>query len=89
MRFFADERHRDLALAPEREVERQPAEHGDDDVDDLRRNAGQLKVVQEVIALAVFGGFMVLYLHEPLHWRHLGAVLCLMGAVAFIFWGKN
>jgi uncharacterized protein (DUF486 family) len=52
-------------------------------------DAGQLKVVQEVIALTVFGGFMVLYLHEPLHWRHLGAFLCLMGAVAFIFWGKN
>ncbi len=52
-------------------------------------SAGQLKVVQEVIALAVFGVFMVLYLGEPLGWRHLGAFLCLMGAVAFLFWGRG
>ncbi len=51
-------------------------------------SGAQLKVVQEVIALGVFGGFMVMFLGEPLHWRHLGAFLCLMGAVAFIFWGK-
>jgi uncharacterized protein len=51
-------------------------------------SAGQLKVTQEVIALAVFGIFMVTYLGEPLHWRHLGAFLCLLGAVAFLFW-KN
>lgn len=30
-------------------------------------SAGQLKVVQEVIALIVFGGFMVTVLGEPLH----------------------
>lgn len=52
-------------------------------------SAGQLKVVQEVIALTVFGAFMVLYLGEPLGWRHLGAFLCLMGAVAFLFWGRS
>lgn len=49
---------------------------------------GQLKITQEAIALVVFGAFMVLYLGEPLHWRHLGAFLCLMGAVAFMFAGK-
>lgn len=52
-------------------------------------SAGQLKITQEVIALLVFGAFMVLFLGEPLHWRHLGAFLCLMGAVAFIFWGRS
>jgi len=52
-------------------------------------NAGQLKVVQEVIALAVFGVFMVTFLGEPLHWRHAGAFLCLLGAVAFLFWGRS
>ena len=52
-------------------------------------SAGQLKIVQEVIALGVFGCFMILYLHEPLSWRHLGAFLCLMGAVAYLFWGKS
>lgn len=52
-------------------------------------SAGQLKIVQEVIALTVFGVFMVTFLGEPLHWRHLGAFLCLMGAVAFLFWGRG
>lgn len=51
-------------------------------------SAGQLKIAQEAIALTVFGAFMVLYLGEPLHWRHLGAFLCLMGAVAFLFGGR-
>lgn len=51
-------------------------------------SAGQLKIAQEAIALIVFGGFMVAYLGEPLHWRHLGAFLCLMGAVGFMFAGK-
>ena len=52
-------------------------------------SAGQLKVAQEVIALGVFGVFMVVYLGEPLHWRHLGAFACLMGAVGFLFWGRS
>lgn len=51
-------------------------------------SGGQLKVVQEAIALLVFGGFMVLVLREPLDWRHLGAFACLMGAVGFIFVGR-
>ena len=50
--------------------------------------AAQLKVTQEVIALLIFGVFMVFVLKEPLHWRHLGAVACLVGAVAFLFSGK-
>lgn len=52
-------------------------------------SAGQLKIAQEVIALGVFGIFMVAFLGEPLNWRHLGAFLCLLGAVAFLFWGKT
>jgi uncharacterized protein (DUF486 family) len=51
-------------------------------------SAGQLKIVQEVIALLIFGGFMVLVLGEPLHWRHAAAFLCLIGAVAFLFVGR-
>lgn len=47
--------------------------------------AGQLKVMQEVITLLVFAGFSVLYLGERLQWRHLGAFLCLVGAVLFMF----
>lgn len=51
-------------------------------------SAGQLKVVQEAIALVIFGVFMVLVLHEPLHWRHFAAFACLMGAVGFLFVGR-
>lgn len=51
-------------------------------------SAGQLKITQEVIALGVFGVFMVAFLGEPLNWRHFGAFMCLMGAVAFMFWGR-
>lgn len=51
-------------------------------------SGGQLKVVQEAIALVVFGGFMVLVLREPLEWRHLAAFACLMGAVGFLFIGR-
>ncbi|MCW3838079.1 DMT family protein [Sphingomonas canadensis] len=49
---------------------------------------GQLKIAQEAIALTVFGVFMVAVLGEPLSWRHAGAFLCIMGAVAFLFAGR-
>ena len=45
----------------------------------------QLKVMQEVITLAVFAGFSVLVLGESLRWNYLAAMLCLVAAVAFIF----
>ncbi|PZQ62945.1 MAG: hypothetical protein DI544_01785 [Sphingomonas taxi] len=51
-------------------------------------SAGQLKIAQEVIALAVFALFAVLVLKEPLTWRHGGAFLCLAGAAAFMFAGR-
>lgn len=51
-------------------------------------SAAQLKVTQEAIALLMFGAFMVLVLGEPLHWRHLAAVACIMAAVAFLFAGR-
>ena len=49
---------------------------------------GQLKIAQEAISLTVFGLFMVTALGEPLHWRHLAAFACLMGAVGFLFAGR-
>lgn len=52
-------------------------------------SAGQLKVTQEVIALLVFGVFMVTWLGEPLHWRHFAAFACLVGAVGFLFVGRS
>ncbi|MFT3968624.1 MAG: DMT family protein [Sphingobium sp.] len=51
-------------------------------------SAGQLKVAQEAIALIVFGIFMVAWLGEPLHWRHLAAFGCIVAAVGFLFWGR-
>ena len=51
-------------------------------------SAGQLKIVQEAIALTVFGFFMVWFLGEPLHWRHLAAFAGIMAAVGFLFVGR-
>jgi len=45
----------------------------------------QLKILQEVITLAVFVPFAVLYMNQPLKWDYLWAALCMMGAVYFIF----
>jgi uncharacterized protein (DUF486 family) len=49
---------------------------------------GQLKIAQEAIALTVFGIFMVTYLGEALHWRHLAAFGCILAATAFLFAGR-
>ena len=48
-------------------------------------SVGQLKIMQEVIALAVFVPFSVLYLKEDIKWDYLWAALCMLGAVFFIF----
>jgi uncharacterized protein (DUF486 family) len=45
----------------------------------------QLKILQEVITLAVFVPFVVLYMRQPLKLDYLWAALCMMGAVYFIF----
>jgi len=47
--------------------------------------AQQLKVMQEVITLAVFAVFAVFFLGEPLRWNFLAAGACLVAAVVFIF----
>jgi uncharacterized protein (DUF486 family) len=52
-------------------------------------SAGQLKIMQEVVALAVFAIFAVTVLKEPLGWRYLGAFACLIGAAVFMFVGKT
>ena len=46
---------------------------------------GQLKVIQEVITLAVFVPFAVFYMKEPVRLNYLWAALCLCGAVYFVF----
>jgi uncharacterized protein (DUF486 family) len=45
---------------------------------------GQLKILQEVITLAVFVPFSYLYLKEKLSLDYLWAALCLFGAVFFV-----
>jgi uncharacterized protein len=49
---------------------------------------GQLKIMQEVITLGVFAVFAALVLKEPIGWRYLGAVACMIGAAAFMFAGR-
>lgn len=48
-------------------------------------NLAQLKITQEVITLAVFVPFAVLYMGQPLKMDYLWAALCILGAVYFIF----
>ena len=48
-------------------------------------SVGQLKIMQEVITLAVFVPFALIYLKEPLKLDYLWAALCMVGAVYFIF----
>jgi uncharacterized protein (DUF486 family) len=45
----------------------------------------QLKIIQEVITLAVFVPFAVLYMKQPIKLDFLWAGLCIMGAVYFVF----
>ena len=48
-------------------------------------SVAQLKIMQEVITLAVFVPFALFYLKEPLKLDYLWAALCMVGAVYFIF----
>jgi uncharacterized protein len=45
----------------------------------------QLKMLQEVITLAVFVPFALLYMHKSLKLDYLWAALCILGAVYFVF----
>jgi len=46
---------------------------------------GQLKLLQEIIALTVFVPFSIFYLKERLTLDYLWAGLCLLGALFFVF----
>ena len=46
---------------------------------------GQLKIMQEVITLAVFIPFAILYMKQPFKLDFLWAALCMVGAVYFVF----
>jgi hypothetical protein len=45
----------------------------------------QLKIMQEVISLAVFVPFVMYYMRQPLKLDYLWASLCMLGAVYFMF----
>ncbi len=50
-------------------------------------SAAQLKIIQEVITLAVFAVFSVMYLQQSLKWNHFVAFGLMIGAVFFVFHG--
>jgi len=52
-------------------------------------SATQLKIIQEVITLAVFCAVAILYLGEKIRWNHLAAFVCILAAVAFTFLPKE
>jgi len=48
-------------------------------------SVAQLKTIQEVITLIVFGAFSILFLKEPLKWNYLVGFGFIVVAVFFIF----
>jgi uncharacterized protein (DUF486 family) len=48
-------------------------------------SAAQLKTMQEIITLLVFGVFSATYLGESLRWNHMVAFMLLCGAAFFSF----
>lgn len=51
-------------------------------------SVGQLKILQEIITLAVFVPFAIFYLKEPLKTDYAWAGLCMLGAAYFMFRDK-
>ena len=52
-------------------------------------SATQLKIIKEVITLAVFVVFAVFYLGEKIRWNYVMAFGCILAAVAFAFWPQK
>jgi uncharacterized protein (DUF486 family) len=48
-------------------------------------SAVQLKIIQEVVTLVVFSGFLIWFLGEKLRWNRLAAFVCIVAAGAFVF----
>lgn len=51
-------------------------------------SAAELKTIQEVITLAVFAAFSVLYLREPLTWTHLAGFAFIAFGAFLVFQGR-
>jgi uncharacterized protein len=52
-----------------------------------RLELGQLKILQEIVTLAVFVPFSIYYMQRPVNLNFLWAGFCLCGAVYFVFRG--
>ena len=50
-----------------------------------RFQVGQLKILQEAIALAVFVPFSIWFLGEPIHWKYMLACGFILAAVWCVF----
>jgi len=48
-------------------------------------NGFQLKTIQEVVSLTIFGLFAVFFLKEPLKWNYMVSFGLLIGAAYFMF----
>ena len=51
-------------------------------------NMAQLKIIQEVVTVAVFIPFLLFFMREQWKWDYLWALLCMVGAVFFVFRSK-
>ena len=50
-----------------------------------RFSTAELKIIQEVITITVFTGFLLLVRKEKLQWNNIAAFVCIIGAVVFTF----
>ena len=51
-------------------------------------SAAELKTMQEVITLAVFAAFSVLYLKEAIAWNHIVGFGLIAAGAFFVFYGR-
>jgi uncharacterized protein len=54
-----------------------------------RFTTAELKILQEVITIVVFTGFLIFFRKEKLQWNNMAAFGCILAAVAFTFWPQN
>jgi uncharacterized protein (DUF486 family) len=48
-------------------------------------STAQLKTIQEVVTLTVFGVFSVVYLHQAITWNHVVGFALIAGGAFFVF----
>jgi uncharacterized protein len=55
----------------------------------VKFSTAELKIIQEVITITVFTGFLILYRKEKLQWNNIAALACIIAAVIFTFLPQN